>query len=103
MKHPCSRTDGRPSLFTDLPFSLPLPVQADLPADCTNQPSEDRDLRVLCAQEDMVLCFLKVARSATERALRFSHCPDLVHLVACADSNLAAAHDLIQTDREQAA
>ncbi len=52
---------------------------------------------------DLALCFVKVARSATERALRLSLCPDLFHLISCAHDNLAAAHDLIVTDRKWAA
>ena len=52
---------------------------------------------------DVLIAFLKVALSASERALRAADCPDVAHLVERARFNLSAAHDLVQTDRRFAA
>jgi hypothetical protein len=61
------------------------------------QPSSPRP------HSDLTLAYLKVARTAAERALRAADCPDLRHLVRTAEQNLAAAHDLLLTDCELAA
>ena len=52
---------------------------------------------------DLLVAFLKVALTASDRALLATDCPDVRSLVECAQFNLAAAHDLIQTDRSWAA
>ena len=52
---------------------------------------------------DLLVAFLKVALTASDRALLAADCPDVRSLVECAQSNLAAAYDLVQTDRSWAA
>ena len=64
-------------------------------ADHTNHRAEQRT--------DLLLAYLQVARTAADRAQRTARCPDVLHLVECAQGNLAAAHDLLRTDREWAA
>ena len=51
----------------------------------------------------VLVAYLRVARTAVERAQRVASCPDVQHLLRHTYSNLAAAHDLVETDRGQAA
>ncbi len=59
--------------------------------------------RPSAGHSDLLVAFLKVALTASGRALLAAECPDVVHLVGVAHENLLAAYDLIQTDREWAA
>ncbi len=51
----------------------------------------------------LLTAYLRVALTASDRALFASGCPDVVHLVQTAHQNLLAAHDLVETDRKLAA
>ena len=51
----------------------------------------------------LLTAYLKVALTASERALLATGCPEVVHLVQIAHQNLLAAHDLVETDRKLAA
>ena len=88
-------------LFPSLPpTSAPL-TQAP-------QPAQPRPLAIPAlaprlgppaGHSDHLVAFLKVSLTAVGRAYKAANCPDVRHLVDQARWNLAAAHDLVQSDR----
>ena len=48
---------------------------------------------------DLLVAFLKVGLTVTDRALTATECPYVRHLVETAQENLATARDLIASDR----
>ncbi len=70
---------------------------------CITRPSSRLVDKLSSPHSHLLTAYLKVALTASERALLAASCPDVVHLVQTAHENLLAAHDLVETDRKLAA
>ncbi len=70
---------------------------------CITRPSSQLSDKPSSPHSHLLTAYLKVALTASERALSAAECPDVVHLVQIAHEHLLAAHDLVETDRSWAA
>ena len=66
---------------------------------CITRPSSSAHGKPSSPHSQFLTAYLKVALTASDRALLATGCPDVVHLVQVAHENLLAAHDLVETDR----
>ncbi len=70
---------------------------------CITRPSFQLGDKPSSPHSHLLTAYLKVALTASDRALLAADCPDVVHLVQIAHEHLLAAHDLVETDLELAA
>ncbi len=70
---------------------------------CITRPSSQLAGKPTSPHSHLLTAYLRVAVTASERALLAAGCLDVVHLIQTAHDNLLAAHDLVESDRELAA